>query len=109
MSTLNPLYARRHDLHREIGEIAHARGRRTRQQPAPLMPRTDTLRRRGRKTPRERTLDAPVLILKIDEEIQRLRKEPEWISGHENGITLSKYPHLRGAPRPGQSEFARFA
>ncbi len=42
-----------------------------------------------------RRIDAPVLALSIDKEVKRLKHEPEWISGRENGITLAKYPHLR--------------
>ncbi len=44
---------------------------------------------------RDRHLDSSVLALKIEDEAKRLKQEPEWISGMENGITLAKYPHMR--------------
>ena len=50
---------------------------------------------RRRKTPEERNIVAPILALNIEEEIRRLRAEPEWVSGVEDGITLVKYPHMR--------------
>jgi quercetin dioxygenase-like cupin family protein len=48
-----------------------------------------------RKTAKERRIDAPVLALNVDAEVRRLKTEPEWESGTENGITLVKYPHMR--------------
>jgi quercetin dioxygenase-like cupin family protein len=44
---------------------------------------------------KERKLDAPILALSIDEQVKRLKTEPEWVSGKVDGITLVKYPHLR--------------
>ncbi len=48
-----------------------------------------------RITPQERRIDAPVLALRINNEIKRLKREPKWKLGKEDGITLAKYPHLR--------------
>lgn len=48
-----------------------------------------------RKPARERQIEAPLLSLKIEEEVKRLKSEPEWISGKIDGITLVKYPYLR--------------
>lgn len=48
-----------------------------------------------RRTAQERRIDAPVLALRVNEEIKRLKREPKWKSGKEDGITLAKYPHLR--------------
>lgn len=95
MHTFNPLYARGRKLPLDMGDPIHRKRRLMQQDSSIPHPRTNHNGTRDRKTARERTLDAPVLVLKIDEEIQRLRKEPEWIAGNENGITLSKYPHLR--------------
>lgn len=44
---------------------------------------------------KDRKLDSSALALNIRDEVQRLKREPEWISGKENGITLAKYPHMR--------------
>jgi hypothetical protein len=33
--------------------------------------------------------------MSIDEEIARLKREPEWTSGRKDGITLVKYPRMR--------------
>ena len=48
-----------------------------------------------RKTVKERRIDAPILALNVDAELKRLKTEPEWITGEEDGITLAKYPHMR--------------
>ena len=48
-----------------------------------------------RKTVNERKIDAPVLALNVDAELKRLKTEPEWVTGEEDGITLAKYPHMR--------------
>ena len=48
-----------------------------------------------RKSAKERRIEAPVLALHLDQEVQRLKTEPEWRTGKEDGITLAKYPHLR--------------
>jgi quercetin dioxygenase-like cupin family protein len=47
------------------------------------------------KSVKERKIDAPTLALQVDEEVRRLKTEPEWKSGVEDGITLAKYPHMR--------------
>ncbi len=44
---------------------------------------------------KERRIEAPVLALRVGKEVQRLKAEPEWKSGSEDGITLAKYPHMR--------------
>ncbi len=48
-----------------------------------------------RKTLKERRIDTAPLVFRIDEESRRLKREPEWSSGKEDGITLVKYPHMR--------------
>lgn len=48
-----------------------------------------------RKTVKERTIEAPVLALRVQDEVRLLKSEPEWKSGAEDGITLVKYPHMR--------------
>ena len=48
-----------------------------------------------RMSVRERRIDAPILVLNVDKDVRRLKAEPEWISGAEDGITLVKYPHIR--------------
>lgn len=50
---------------------------------------------RRRKTTKERGINAPILALHVEEEVRRLKAEPEWKSGSEDGITLAKYPHMR--------------
>jgi quercetin dioxygenase-like cupin family protein len=50
---------------------------------------------RTRPAVRDRHIDSSILALKIGDETKRLKREPEWISGKENGITLAKYPHMR--------------
>lgn len=50
---------------------------------------------RKRPPVRDRRIDSHALALKIGDEAKRLMREPEWISGRENGITLAKYPHMR--------------
>lgn len=44
---------------------------------------------------KERRITAPVLSVSIDDELERIKQEPEWTTGAENGIALVKYPHLR--------------
>ena len=58
---------------------------------------------RTRSAVKDRHLDSSVLALKIEDETKRLKREPEWISGKENGITLAKYPHMLIALRKGMS------
>ncbi len=48
-----------------------------------------------RKTVQERRIDAPILALNVEAELKRLKTEPEWATGEEDGITLVKYPHMR--------------
>ncbi len=48
-----------------------------------------------RRPMKERNIDAPILALRVDEEMKRLKRESKWKSGREDGITLTKYPHLR--------------
>ncbi len=50
---------------------------------------------RKRPPVRDRRIDSHALALRIGDEAKRLMREPEWISGRENGITLAKYPHMR--------------
>ena len=50
---------------------------------------------RTRPAVKDRHIDSSILALKIEDETRRLKREPEWISGKENGITLAKYPHMR--------------
>lgn len=50
---------------------------------------------RTRPPVRDRRIDSHALALNIDDEAKRLMREPEWVSGRENGITLAKYPHMR--------------
>ncbi len=50
---------------------------------------------RKRPAVKDRHLDSSVLALRIEREAKRLKQEPEWIMGRENGITLAKYPHMR--------------
>jgi len=38
---------------------------------------------------------APVVHFRIDEQVERLKKEPAWRSGSRNAITLTKEPALR--------------
>ncbi len=48
-----------------------------------------------RTAPREkRVVAAPMLSLALDDEIERLKKEPEWLSGDRNSATLVKTSHL---------------
>ena len=48
-----------------------------------------------RTAPREsRTLAGPKITFSIDEEIRRLRQEPEWISGARNSVTVVKTDNL---------------
>ncbi len=48
-----------------------------------------------RESVKERGIDEPVLTFNISEQIERLKAEPEWASGMEDGMTLAKYPHMR--------------
>lgn len=47
------------------------------------------------KSVKARAITSPILSTNIDEEIIRLRNEPEWISGREDSIALVKYPRMR--------------
>lgn len=48
-----------------------------------------------RKDPAERALDAPLLSFVLAAQIEQLQKEPQWLSGDRNSITLVKSPRLR--------------
>ncbi len=48
-----------------------------------------------RESLRDRTLKAPLLSFSISEEIARLKKEPGWIKGDRNAVTLQKNSNLR--------------
>lgn len=43
----------------------------------------------------ERTLRAPLLSFSINDEIEKLLKEPGWLNGDRNAVTLQKNPKLR--------------
>lgn len=43
----------------------------------------------------ERTLRAPLLSFSINNEIEKLLKEPGWLTGDRNAVTLQKNPKLR--------------
>lgn len=44
-----------------------------------------------RTTPRERRVTAaPLISLSLEDELEQLKKEPEWLSGHRNSVTLVK-------------------
>lgn len=43
----------------------------------------------------ERTLRAPLLSFSINNEIEKLLKEPSWLTGDRNAVTLQKNPKLR--------------
>ncbi|MBL1213976.1 MAG: cupin domain-containing protein [Ignavibacteriae bacterium] len=43
----------------------------------------------------ERQLRAPMLSFSINEEIEKLLKEPGWLNGDRNAVTLQKNPKLR--------------
>lgn len=47
------------------------------------------------KSVKARAITSPIMSTNIEEEIDRLQSEPEWISGHEDGIALVKYPRMR--------------
>ena len=48
-----------------------------------------------RRAPREgRILAGPTITFSIDDEIRRLRQEPEWISGARNSVTVVKTANL---------------
>jgi quercetin dioxygenase-like cupin family protein len=48
-----------------------------------------------RTAPREdRVLSGPAITFTIPEEIHRLRKEPEWLSGKRNSVTVVKTSNL---------------
>jgi quercetin dioxygenase-like cupin family protein len=48
-----------------------------------------------RTAPREgRILPGPTIKFSIDDEIRRLRQEPEWISGARNSVTVVKTANL---------------
>jgi hypothetical protein len=55
----------------------------------------ETVTRPREKSVKARAINSPVLSVNIDEEIARLKKEPEWTSGREDGIALVKYPRMR--------------
>ncbi len=40
----------------------------------------------------DRPAAAPMLHVRIAEQLERLRREPTWTEGHRNAITLSKAP-----------------
>ena len=43
----------------------------------------------------DRPVAAPVLEFRLDEQVERLRREPAWRSGTRDAITLAKGPVLR--------------
>lgn len=43
---------------------------------------------------KKRKVAAPVLTFSLDEELAQLRKEPEWLAGDRNSVTLAKTPDL---------------
>lgn len=43
----------------------------------------------------ERTLRAPLLSFSINNEIEKLLKEPGWLTNDRNAVTLQKNPKLR--------------
>ena len=47
------------------------------------------------KSVKARAITSPVLSVDVDAEISRLKREPEWKSGREDGIALVKYPRMR--------------
>jgi quercetin dioxygenase-like cupin family protein len=48
-----------------------------------------------RTAPREdRVTSGPAIAFTIPEEIERLRKEPEWVSGKRNSVTVVKTSNL---------------
>jgi len=44
---------------------------------------------------KDRALNAPLLNFSINKEITRLKKEPAWINGDRNAVTLQKDSNLR--------------
>src|SRR5579859_6452265 len=49
----------------------------------------------ARTAPREdRVLTGPAITFSIDDEINRLKQEPEWLSGSRNSVTLVKTSNL---------------
>lgn len=47
------------------------------------------------KSVKARAIASPILCVNVDEEITRLKREPEWTSGKEDSIALVKYPRMR--------------
>jgi quercetin dioxygenase-like cupin family protein len=47
------------------------------------------------KSVKARGITSPVLSVNVDEEIARLKREPEWTSGRADSIALVKYPRMR--------------
>lgn len=43
----------------------------------------------------ERVLKAPLMSFSINNEIEKLLKEPSWLTGDRNAVTLQKNPKLR--------------
>jgi len=54
-----------------------------------------TVTRPRQESVKERRITSPILSVSIDEEIARLKSEPEWTSGRIDGIALVKYPRMR--------------
>ncbi|HCY74761.1 MAG TPA: cupin domain-containing protein [Ignavibacteriales bacterium] len=48
-----------------------------------------------RESLKNRVLRAPLLSLSLDKEIKKLKKEPSWINGDRNAVTLQKNSSLR--------------
>ncbi|MEO8098556.1 MAG: hypothetical protein ABI811_12710 [Acidobacteriota bacterium] len=42
----------------------------------------------------DRILSGPAIAFSIEEELHELRREPEWISGTRNSVTVVKTPNL---------------
>ena len=48
-----------------------------------------------RESLKNRVLKAPLLNFSLDREIKKLKKEPAWIDGDRNAVTLQKNSNLR--------------
>lgn len=51
--------------------------------------------RSQRESLKNRILKAPLLNFSLDKEINKLKKEPSWINGDRNAVTLQKNSNLR--------------
>jgi len=48
-----------------------------------------------RESLKDRALKAPLMNFSIDKEIEKLKKEPAWLNGDRNAVTLQKDSNLR--------------